>query len=122
MPPFGIGRAARVVRALPASTRISSPPLVLRPGDRVEVHEASDEWPDFVWVTTARGERGWVPRACLDGAGARARAVRGYDTAVVSPRVGETVVAGDRVEGGWVWCRDAEGNEGWFPVDYLAPS
>ena len=110
----------RVTRVLPRSARVSEPPLATRPREAVTVLERSDEWPAFVLVRTARGEVGWVPERSLGSERPRTHVRRAYDTTSLEPTMGEvlTVLATDR-ESGWLWCRDADGRVGWYPIDYV---
>ena len=112
----------RVLQSLPRSVRMTEPPLQLRPGQVVTVGERSDEWPAFVLVRTSRGECAWVPERCLGSERPRTRARRAYDTRVVDPRIGETLGVLVRDErSGWLWCRDADGAEGWYPISHVEP-
>ena len=114
------GRTVRVTRGLPRSTRASEPPLRLRPRGPVTVLERSEEWPAFVLVRTPIGECGWVPERYLGTERPRTRARRAYDTTTLEPAIGEALVVLESDEpSGWLWCRDADGRIGWFPVDYV---
>jgi len=119
--PATVGKpAARVIQRLPPSTRISQPPLVVRPGEYVEVGEKSDEWPAFVFVTTEDGRRGWIPERILSLSGSRSTVLRTYDTTVLEPAVGESLeVLEQDAEGGWLWCRNSRKLEGWYPLSYV---
>ncbi len=102
---------------------LTQPPLVIRPGDSLRVEEeTSEEWPTFALVTNEKGQRGWVPKHCLRREGNHAIAIKQYDTATLSPAVGEflTVLEED-IESGWLWCRDRKGRAGWFAIDHLTP-
>lgn len=111
---------ARVVRRLPPSTRITTPPLVVRRGETVQVGERSDEWPAFVFITTSHRQRGWIPSRILRREGTSGHVRKGYDTTTLDPRVGEELeVITEDVEGGWLWCRDARSRVGWFPKNHL---
>ena len=103
---------------------LTQPPLVMRPGEALEVVETepSERWPAFVLVANLTGGRGWVPERYLKREGAQAVAIRRYDTTTLNPSQGDvlTVLEEDR-ESGWVWCRDAERREGWFAMDSVAP-
>lgn len=98
--------------------------LIIRPGDRLQVSpEESATWPAFALVINDRGERGWVPKRCLQRDGTHAVATRRYDTTTLDPVPGEIlrVLEVDR-EGGWVWCQDANGRMGWFPLRSVEPA
>lgn len=116
-------RKALVTRSFPPDffDGLTVPPLKMRPGDPMTVVGGGGGWPPFVEVVTPRGERGFVPRRHLKLEGTSAVAAEPYDTTTLDPDVGEvlTVLAED-VESGWFWCRDSEGNDGWFAIDHLA--
>ncbi len=103
---------------------LTQPPLVMRPGEALEVIEAetSERWPAFVLVVNRAGGRGWVPERYLRRQGKTAVAIRAYDTTTLNPSQGDvlTVLEEDR-ESGWLWCRDSSGREGWFATDSVAP-
>ncbi len=103
---------------------LTQPPLVMQPGESLEVVETepSARWPAFVLVVNRAGGRGWVPERYLRRQGRAAVAIRAYDTTTLNPSQGDvlTVLQEDR-ESGWVWCRDANGKTGWFAMDSVAP-
>ena len=105
---------SRVV-AIEAHEIPERPPLSLAAGDVVAVGRRDDDWPAFVFVTAAHGS-GWVPSRHLSVETGQAVMVTAYDTTERPTRVGETleVVARDD-ESGWLWCRSADGREGWVP-------
>ena len=91
------------------------PPLVVRPGDVVQVGDRDTEWPAFVFVAASHGT-GWVPARHLDVDGPVGVVRAGYDTTELPAVTGETVdVVEDDPESGWSWCRNADGREGWIP-------
>ena len=103
---------------------LAQPPLVMRPGDALEVVETekSERWPAFVLVVNRDGGRGWVPERYLKRQGGRAVAIKRYDTTTLNPPQGEVlIVLEEDRESGWLWCRDANGREGWFAMDSVAP-
>jgi hypothetical protein len=94
-------------------------PIQLASGDEAEVGERSDEWPAFVFVTTASGS-GWVPERYLDDGRPVATVLHPYDTQELPARDGERLtVLADDAESGWSWCRNAEGRTGWVPHSAL---
>ncbi len=103
---------------------LAQPPLVMRPGEALEIveTETSKRWPAFVLVVNRAGGRGWVPERYLRRKGKAAVAIRAYDTTTLNPSRGDvlTVLEEDR-ESGWFWCRDPTGREGWFAMDSVAP-
>lgn len=99
-----------------------APPIQVRPGDRVQVHERDDEWPAFVKVTTSAGGSGWVPSRYLSAGEGSATVITPYNTQEVAGLPGEVLTAVERDdESGWLWCRNAQGQEGWIPVRCAEP-
>lgn len=91
------------------------PPLVVCPGDCVRVGERDDDWPEFVFVTTAAGA-GWVPARFIEIEGDRGTVKVAYDTAELAAAKGQLVeMIHDDPESGWDWCQDAQGTQGWLP-------
>ncbi len=121
---YGPGSKFRVREALPSGFFDGlADPLIIRPGDGVSVlPDRSQTWPTFVLVSTPRGERGWVPERFLRREGNHARVQQSYNTKCLTPSVGEILelVEAD-VESGWLWCRNREGETGWFPILALEP-
>ena len=91
-------------------------PLLLAPGEVVEVGARSSAWPAFVLVIAAHGS-GWVPARHLSAAAGQAVVQEAYDTTELAIRPGEEleVLVEDQL-GGWVWCRSISGAEGWVPA------
>ncbi|MGI0071116.1 MAG: SH3 domain-containing protein [Thermoplasmata archaeon] len=115
--------SVRVVRFLPLSARATSPPIVIRPGDRLTVDERSDEWPAFVFVRNERGQAGWVPEQYVEQRDGAGRATREFDTTSLEPAVGDLLtVLEDHSDWGWARCRDERGREGWFATDFVRPA
>ena len=111
-----------LVRALNAHEIPQRAPLRLKPGERVEVGERDTTWPAFVFVTTAAGQ-GWVPERHLREEEGRAVAAAGYDTTELATSVGEELAVLERDEvSGWLWCRSAQGREGWVPQSTVEPA
>ncbi len=123
---MGPTKKVRVTASFPPDffDGLTQPPLVMRPGEALEVieTETSARWPAFVLVVNRAGGRGWVPERYLRRQGKAAVAIRVYDTTTLNPSRGDvlTVLEEDR-ESGWLWCRDASGHEGWFAMDNVAP-
>jgi hypothetical protein len=96
-----------------------SAPIVIKPGDIVDVGERSSEWPAFVFVTTASGS-GWVPERFLDDRRPMATVLHPYNTRELAASVGERLLLlEDDPESGWSWCRNAGGITGWVPHEIL---
>ncbi|MFE0176004.1 SH3 domain-containing protein [Streptomyces sp. NPDC059002] len=87
----------------------------------VDSGERGPEWLEFVFVTAPAGS-GRVPARHLSGPTGRVRVVTAYDTTELAAAAGERLaVLAEDVRGGWVWCRAADGREGWVPVSRLMP-
>lgn len=125
-PGFLPGRRVRVTETFPPGffDGLSQPPLVLEEGDSVTITDdpGSGTWPAFVLVRKGAHEQGWVPSRYVRAEGREGVATTHYDTTTLVPDRGEllTVIVPD-LESGWLWCRDAHGNEGWFPVNRVSP-
>ena len=105
---------SRVV-AIEAHEIPERPPLSLAAADVVAVGRRDEDWPAFVFVTAAHGS-GWVPSRHLSVETGQAVMVTAYDTTELPTRVGESLyVVGRDDESGWLWCRSADGREGWVP-------
>ena len=110
------------VRVVATHRPSQTPPIQVRPGDLLQVHERDDEWPAFVKVTTPAGGSGWIPSRHLSAAGGSATVITPYNTQELAGLPGEvlTVVERDDVSG-WHRCRNAQGQEGWIPVRSVEP-
>ena len=80
------------------------------------VGDPSTDWPEYVFVTAAHGT-GWVPARHLSSGHGPAVVEAAYDTTELPVAAGEEVTVFERDEaGGWWWCRNDDGSEGWVPV------
>jgi hypothetical protein len=125
-PRYEAGKEFRVTEAFPDDffDGLSVPSLVVKPGDRVTLtgEKGSGTWPTFVLVVDERGQRGWIPRDVLETGEGSATVTRRYDTTTLDPEPGEVLqVIEPDVENGWLWCRNAKGELGWFPINRLEP-
>ena len=103
------------VVATEAHTIPERPPLSLASGDVVTVGRRDEDWPAFVFVTTSRGS-GWVPSRYLSADAGQAVVETPYDPTELATTSGEILEVIDRDdESGWLWCRSADGREGWVP-------
>jgi hypothetical protein len=118
------GSRYRVRAAFPAGFFEGlAPTLIIRPGDRVRLtSQEAERWPTFSLVANARGETGWVPKRYLRPESDQAVVLHAYNTTCLQPSAGETLELEEAdLEGGWLWCRDARGANGWFPIELLDP-
>jgi hypothetical protein len=93
-------------------------PLLLAPGEMVQVGRADEQWPEFVWCVDAGGQGGWVPASFLHSQGGTAVVLRPYTARELSVRAGEAVTLAEWV-GGWAWATNAGGESGWVPESCL---
>jgi uncharacterized protein YgiM (DUF1202 family) len=99
-----------------------TPPIQVRPGDLLQVHERDDEWPAFVKVTTPAGGSGWIPSRHLSAAAGSATVITPYNTQELPGLPGDVLTVVERDdESGWHWCRNTQGQEGWIPVRSVEP-
>ncbi|MCC5833899.1 MAG: hypothetical protein JJU20_04120 [Opitutales bacterium] len=90
-------------------------PLRLQAGETVEILKVDERWPGWAWVKTSGDDLGWLPLRLLEVRGASQVVLAAFDGTEISARAGERLqVLQD--EGGWFWCRKADGEEGWFPA------
>ena len=110
------------VRAVTAHEIPDRAPLRVTPGQQVQLGERDTTWPEFVLVT-ADGGSGWVPARHIEaGTGASGVVRTAYDTTELATSAGEHLeVIKEDIRSGWLWCRSAEGREGWVPLSTLEP-
>jgi hypothetical protein len=105
-------RLARVVRDY--RTQYADPVRFAR-GETVVVDRRDTEWPEFLWATDPDGRSGWVHERYLDADHGIARAVRDYDARELDATRGERVRLVEEA-GGWWWCENQQGAQGWLPA------
>lgn len=112
----------RVVRARTAHQISDRPPIRVSVGEHVSVGERDGEWPEFVFVTRANGS-GWVPARHLSSNSGEAVVRTAYDTTELPTRAGDLLqIIVEDLQSGWLWCRSADGREGWVPVNTVEPA
>jgi hypothetical protein len=101
-------------------TVVDRSPLHLQVNDTVNVGPRDKSWPGWIWVSTLDGRGSYVPEDILaiDGATATVRAP--FSARDLSVKAGEHVTALRGISG-WLWCRNAAGEEGWLPEFVLRP-
>lgn len=93
----------------------SRSPIRVSKGDVVDVGDRDTDWPAFVFVTSTEGA-GWVPSRHLSADSGRATVLSDYDTTELPTQAGDVLDVLDAdVASGWLWCRNAQGGQGWVP-------
>lgn len=105
-------RTAVLLRAY--RTQYADPVRFAR-GEAVLVGARDGEWPEFLWATDAAGRSGWVHERYLGGSCGRVTAVRDYTARELDAEAGEPVRLLDEA-GGWWWCENTRGAQGWLPA------
>ena len=97
-------------------------PVVLRRGEAVHTDDREDIWDGFrwLWVIAADGRQGWLPDDLLTPSGAGLVAKTDYSAVELTCQAYE-VLQGFHATHGWIWCRNAQGAEGWVPLRNLVP-
>ena len=90
-------------------------PLRFARGATVQVGRRDEEWPEFLWATDAGGRSGWVHQRWLDGERGPATALRDYSARELDAAAGEPVRLLEEA-GGWWWCENLQGAQGWLPA------
>jgi homoserine O-acetyltransferase len=94
-------------------------PISFAAGEPLTLGRWDEEYPGWVWTTTADGNAGWAPEQRIEiladgvGRGKAAYTARELDTAV-----GDTVAVVHTLND-WAWVRDSRGHEGWVPAATL---
>ncbi len=101
-------------------TVVDRSPLHIQAGDTVTVGPRDKSWPGWIWVSTQDGRGSYVPEDILEMDGARARIRTAFSARDLSVKSGESVTALREISG-WLWCRNAAGEEGWLPEFVLRP-
>ena len=94
-------------------------PIGFRAGETVTVGRHDDEYPGWIWTTTADGNSGWAPEALLEIDGDAAVAKDDYTARELNTEVGD-VVEVVRELNGWLWVRAARDEEGWVPAETVS--
>lgn len=95
-------------------------PIEFRQGDRLTLGKCDDEYPGWVWTTTADGNEGWAPLALMDITvdGNQAEATQAYTALELNTEVGD-IVEIQRQLNDWAWVVRADGEAGWVPFATL---
>ena len=95
-------------------TVVDRSPLALAAGDVVSTGPRDKSWPGWIWVSTIDGRGSYVPEDILEIEGVTAIVRTAFSTRDLSVKQGEPITALREVSG-WLWCRNAAGDEGWLP-------
>ena len=92
-------------------------PIRLKTGDTVALGRKDDQYPGWIWITTACGDEGWAPESLIrietkdSGVATSAYTARELDT-----HAGERLACKSEL-GGWLWVENEKGQSGWVPKD-----
>lgn len=89
-------------------------PVRFQAGETVRVGERDTEWPEFLWATDGSGRSGWVHERFLAATTGEATALQDYDARELDAEAGDVVRLIEEA-GGWWWCENAIGEQGWLP-------
>jgi hypothetical protein len=89
-------------------------PIRFSAGDFVLVGRCDEAFPGWIWTTTVDGNSGWAPEALLEVSEPAAVAREAYNARELDTVVGESLQV-FRSLAGWLWVRNAVGEEGWVP-------
>lgn len=96
-------------------------PIHLAVGDAVKVSAKDQVWPGWVWAENASKATGYVPEHILsaqdDGTFIAHEA---FDPTVLKIRNGDRLTSLKQI-GGWHWCQNEPGNNGWVAGYLLRP-
>lgn len=87
-------------------------------GDRLALGRPDDDFPGWIWATTADGRAGWVPEAWLHAEGETGVLLRDYTAAELALEPGDEV-SGELIVNGWLWATAVDGRMGWVPLACL---
>ncbi|MBK1658432.1 SH3 domain-containing protein [Paracraurococcus ruber] len=116
---FPAGTRAVAVRAY---RRPYDDPIAVAAGDAVQPDPLRSPGTDllgWIWCRAADGREGWVPEAWLEPRDGQLRLRRAFSALELGMEPGE-VVELRFSESGFVFCRKADGTEGWVPDAVLA--
>ncbi|MBM3324981.1 MAG: hypothetical protein FJY66_04870 [Calditrichaeota bacterium] len=105
--------ALRKVRVITPHIVTNASPLKAKEDELLTCGRRDDEWPGWIWCTSADGKSGWVPESFLRIEGTRARMLRDYDATELTVSSGEILTV-ETEESGWLLCVNAAGQRGWI--------
>lgn len=94
-------------------------PIQFQRGESLLVGQRDEEFPGWIWVTTATGNAGWAPEAYLTcHSPLQGEANLDYSARELSVVVGQKVhLHHDHL--GWSWVETQCGEQGWVPSSHL---
>ena len=92
--------------------------IYLNKGDIVSLGESDDEFPNWTFVSTESGAKGWTPNQYIKKAasGGYGTITHNYDSMELNTTVGEKLTVLFELNG-WYRVSSAENNIGWVPVE-----
>lgn len=93
-------------------------PVVIKVGELVVLGARDTEWPSFIWGADAQGRSGWIPDRVLDRDSDVAQCIEDYSARELDVDAGESLRLLHET-GGWWWCENARGQQGWVPATHL---
>ena len=97
-----------------------SDPLEVSAGTRLRFERRESEWKGWLWCSDPSGQTGWVPETWLTLDKGSCTLKRHYAAKELSVAAGELITA-DFVESEWVFGSRSSGEQGWVPLNHLAP-
>lgn len=100
-------------------TRSREDPIMCSAGDSLSVGERYD-WHGAVWVwcTNRAGKSGWMPEGYVTIEGEHGIAKVDYNAIELTVKVGDVVTVLDQSHQ-WAWCKTADGELGWVPLENI---
>lgn len=98
-----------------------SDPLEVDAGTKLQFERRETEWEGWLWCTAPSGKTCWAPESWLTLEEGACTLKRDYSARELSAEVGELITA-DFIESDWVYGSTAAGEQGWIPLNHLAPA
>lgn len=106
-------------RVIQDYTREFEKPMIRRKGDRIEVIRKNDgKYRDWYWCRDSEGIETWVPETLLEINGKDGFLKSDYTSWELTVSEGE-IISVNFETGGWAFCTNAEGEEGWVPIENM---
>jgi len=111
------GFTCRVIAAHRASFPYA---LAFSAGDTLSVEDRETVWSGWTWCVDAARTGAWVPDGFIERRGDSCIALRDYDSTELNVDTGAILKALEEA-GGWLWCVDGSGRQGWVPASCIEP-